>query len=516
MKFTLKTICSLLAVVAPIVSAAGGAEDAVAPEGSDVVKLGAENFESFLKEHPLVLAEFFAPWCGHCKALGPQYVEAASILKEENIPLVQVDCTEEQQLCQEQGIRGYPTLKVFRGLADEKPYEGARQADAIAQYMIKQSQPAVTAGVSAADVETVTDAAQESVIVQVLPEGSDNKAANATFYEIANQKRDKYVFLSTSDADLVKKYDVKTPTYLVYRADYKKDEDPSIFNTAVEPVALNKFFEVESTPYFGEINGQTFQDYMDSGIPLAYLFYNDQDERNNWESKLNSLIKNSRGKVNFVGLDASKFGVHAGNLNQKEVFPLFAIHDIENNKKYGLNQDVDLSIDSIEKLVTDFIAGEAEPNVKSEEIPEEQLNAVYKLVGKTHDEIIGDDSKDVLVMYHATWCGHCKKLAPTFEELAAVYMNDEDSAGKVLIANIEATENDVNVEIEGFPTLILYPAGDKSNPVNYEGARDLEGLANFIKEHGTHKIDASALKKSQSQADDDEDVIEEEDVHDEL
>lgn len=72
----------------------------------------------------------FAPWCGHCKALAPEYEQAATTLKEKNIPLVKVDCTEQAELCQEYGVEGYPTLKVFRGPDAITPYSGQRKADA--------------------------------------------------------------------------------------------------------------------------------------------------------------------------------------------------------------------------------------------------------------------------------------------------------------------------------------------------------------------------------------------------
>jgi protein disulfide-isomerase A1 len=72
----------------------------------------------------------FAPWCGHCKALAPEYEEAATTLKEKNIALAKIDCTEEADLCSQFGVEGYPTLKIFRGPESISAYSGARKAPA--------------------------------------------------------------------------------------------------------------------------------------------------------------------------------------------------------------------------------------------------------------------------------------------------------------------------------------------------------------------------------------------------
>jgi protein disulfide-isomerase-like protein len=77
-----------------------------------------------------------APWCGHCKALAPEYEKAATSLKNASIKLAKVDCTSESDLCGEHGIQGYPTLKVFRS-GTPTEYSGPRKSDGIISYMKK-------------------------------------------------------------------------------------------------------------------------------------------------------------------------------------------------------------------------------------------------------------------------------------------------------------------------------------------------------------------------------------------
>lgn len=70
-----------------------------------------------------------------------------------------------------------------------------------------------------------------------------------------------------------------------------------------------------------------------------------------------------------------------------------------------------------------------------------------------------------------------------------MYQSNPDFASKVTIAKVDATLNDVPDEIQGFPTIKLFPAGNKSDPISYSGSRTVEDLVQFVKENGKHGID---------------------------
>ncbi|KAF7657950.1 hypothetical protein LDENG_00020000, partial [Lucifuga dentata] len=94
---------------------------------SDVLDCTDADFETIIGSHDLILVEFFAPWCGHCKRLAPEYEAAATRLKG-IVPLAKVDCTANSDTCSKYGVNGYPTLKIFRDGEESGPYDGPRSA----------------------------------------------------------------------------------------------------------------------------------------------------------------------------------------------------------------------------------------------------------------------------------------------------------------------------------------------------------------------------------------------------
>ena len=79
--------------------------------------------------------EFFAPWCGHCKQLAPEWAKAAAELAPRGVKLGAVDCTAHESLCGKYDVKGFPTILAFgRDKSQPQPYEGARNAEGIVSY----------------------------------------------------------------------------------------------------------------------------------------------------------------------------------------------------------------------------------------------------------------------------------------------------------------------------------------------------------------------------------------------
>nr|VDC90652.1 unnamed protein product [Brassica oleracea] len=112
----------------------------VSAVADDVVVLTDDSFEKEVGKDRGALVEFYAPWCGHCKKLAPEYEKlGASFKKAKSILIAKVDCDEHKSVCTKYGVSGYPTIQWFpKGSLEPQKYEGARNAEALAEYVNKE------------------------------------------------------------------------------------------------------------------------------------------------------------------------------------------------------------------------------------------------------------------------------------------------------------------------------------------------------------------------------------------
>ncbi|PON48507.1 DnaJ-like, partial [Parasponia andersonii] len=156
-------------------------------EPSASIELNSRNFEEqVLKSKELWIVEFFAPWCGHCKRLAPEWKKAAKNLKGK-VNLGHVDCEAEKSLMSQFRVQGFPTILVFGADKDSPtPYEGARTASAIESYALEQLEtnvaPPEVTELTSPDVLEKKCGSAPICFVAFLPDILDSKAEGRNKY----------------------------------------------------------------------------------------------------------------------------------------------------------------------------------------------------------------------------------------------------------------------------------------------------------------------------------------------
>jgi len=438
-----------------------------------VLTLSNEDFDSTIAENDLVLVEFYAPWCGHCKRLAPEYEEAANQLYGQ-VPLAKVDCTVHRDLCEKYEVQGFPTIKLFRKDGTVSDYEKGRTASDIVKFLKKQSQPALSIVTSEEELNKLKDS--DDVVVIGFFSDAESQGAKA-LKAIADALRDDGAFGLIQDDALTQKVGGTANSIALYR----KFDDPVVtYSGDLNENDVTAFIKAESFPLFGEIGPENYQKYVERNLPIFWFFLDLEDEA---AAKplieiITAVAKKLRGELSFVKLDGNRWSAHAKNFGLSGNTPGLVIENREKRTKYVFPEGDQVTLEALTNFVDSWKAGTLQPTLKSAEPPAENDGPVKVVVGKTFNEIVNDPTKDVLVEFYAPWCGHCKTLAPKYEALGEEFKGHPS----VVIAKVDATENDTPADIQGFPTLIYYPSNNKAG-LTYRGERTKEALSAYVREN---------------------------------
>ncbi|KAF3446999.1 hypothetical protein FNV43_RR12179 [Rhamnella rubrinervis] len=497
------SLCSFLVVFCFLASALAGiyAEGEESEPKEFVVSLDQSNFTDFVSKHDFIVVEFYAPWCGACKALAPLYEEAASILSSNDPPVVlaKVDAVEEvnKELASQYEVDGYPTIKILRnGGKTIQEYKGLREsADNIVSYVKKHRGPASVEIKTVEDTSTLT-AEKKIGIVGVFPKFSGEEFEN--FTAIAEKLRADYEFGHTKDANLLPHGDssVTGPVIRLLKPFDEPFVDIKDFNTD----AVEKFIEETSTPivteYTGDLHYHPYvKKFFNNPNAKAMLFLNFSSEVDAFRPKYHEVAEKYRKEgISFLlgDLETSERALQYIGVKEDQA-PVIVIQTSDGKKYLKAN----VKPENIADWVKDYKDGKVQQYIKSAPIPEENNESVKVVVADSLQDMVFNSGKNVLLEFYAPWCGHCKKLAPILEEVAVSYENDPD----VVIAKFDATANDIisDFEVKGYPTMYFISKSGKL--FGYDEKRSKEDIIAFI-EKNRDKSDKQAEGQADNQAED--------------
>lgn len=319
------------------------------------------------------------------------------------IKLAKVDATENTELAEQFGVRGYPTLKFFRN-GNPIEYNGGRQADDIVGWLKKKTGP------PARNIDTV-DAAESLISenpVVVIGFFDNADSAEAKAFLSAASAVDDYPFAISSNADVYAKYETKSGSVILFK---QFDEGKAVFDGEFTEDNLRKFVAAQSLPLVIDFNHESAQKIFGGEIKSHLLLFVSKEagDYDKYLKPAQDVAKEFRNEVLFVTINADEEDhgriLEFFGMKKDEVPSMRLIRLDEDMVKYKPTSN-EISEASIRDFVTKFKAGELKQHLLSQDIPEDwDAKPVKTLVALNFDEVAFNKDKDVFVEFYAPWCG---------------------------------------------------------------------------------------------------------------
>ena len=447
---------------------------------NDVIILTDSTFDKAVAKYDYLLVLFYAPWCGHCKKFHPEYEKAAKTLRKENLYLSKVDATVEKKLAEKFEIQGFPTVKLFiKGEAIE--YTGGRKEQEVINWMRKKTGPATKLIQSTEDIDKLK---KDNDVVLIY--FGNNKNELDEYIKVARKNED-FPFANVENEEIAKKLGIKMGTVVMFR---NFEEPQKELSGSLTSKKIEEFIDSFSSPKVMGFDEKAAQIIFGKAIPAIILYCDkNSDKWDEYRKLMETISDKIGGKLKVVQTDikegmASRLAEYIGV--KESDLPSVRIADTRIDlKKY--NMEGEINEKNILKFIEDWENNKLKPHLKSAEEPKENKDDVFVVVGKTFEKEVINNDKDVMLLFYAPWCGHCKALHPKYEEVAKKL---KEKNPKLLLAKIDATENEVeNINISGFPTVKFYPGNKKNKaPIDYNGDRSVNDMIKFIKTNAATPI----------------------------
>lgn len=453
-------------------------EEADFPIENNITVLTEATFDKAISLYDHILVMFYAPWCGHCKKFKPELEKAAEVLRKENLIVAKVDATVEKKLAEKYKVKGYPTVKFFiKG--EPIDYTAGRKEKEVIDWVRKKSGPPTTPIKSIEELEKL----QKNKDVIVVYFGTD--AEELKIFTKAALVHEDFPFFTVECPKIAEKLNAKQKSVVIFKQFDEKRNDL----LEIQETPLNEFLEKNTVRRIGTFDEKTVDIIFGKYKPCIAYFGEKGAKWDEVKIEMEKVYEKYNSKLKFIMSEVNK-GMEKRVADyigvKKDGLPKVLILDTKKElDKYVMEGEI--TEKNLIQFIEDWENKKLKKFLKSEEIPKDNNGDIFVVVGKSFQKDVIENDNDVLLVFYAPWCGHCKRLLPEYEKAAKKI---KAANPKIILAKMDATENEVEgVHITGFPTIKFYP-GDKKNekPKDYSGERNADSIIKYLEKNAYNKL----------------------------
>ncbi|KAL1915771.1 uncharacterized protein VTP21DRAFT_6530 [Calcarisporiella thermophila] len=499
-----KYLCSLALAAASFVNASvferGLSVINTTAVPSDVLLLDKDTFHSVVPNEKFIVVTFYTAWSSGSSILVEPYENAATKLKPLNVKLAKVDCMDSVDLCKEQAIESYPTMRFYR--KDGEYTDLFNFEYKLVDYVKRAIVPPVSK-LNAAEVDIFKNY-YRNVIIAFL-EQSD-QTTPTIINQLAESLKYEAVLGVTTDPAALEKYNIKLPGVLLFN-DFRKKF--ATYSGDFTISSLVKFFDLESKPWMPEIHSIRSGRGTRKNIttPIGYLFITHDDKSVELRQAMEDVAREYDGKFAFFYSVEKGDALYskAKQLNLKDQWPAFAIGKPIVEEKhlpsggvvystsgsgvgYPLDQSTPLTIQRIRQHLDAYLAGQLKPPMRSAPIPVSNDGPVVEVVAAEFNKLVIDPTKDVLLRFYSNLCCFNEEEPPSVWEELGKRVRANPVNAHLRIAQIDADANSIPESAGSAEGIKLFKPGSNM-PISYKGKYSLHDIVEFLKTNSSHPVE---------------------------
>ncbi|KAM3207782.1 hypothetical protein ACQJBY_062825 [Aegilops geniculata] len=455
----------------------GGGAEAVRRTQSMVLVLDNDNAARAVQDHPELLLLGYAPWCERSAKLMPRFAEAAAALRAMGsaVAFAKLDGERFPKAASAVGVNGFPSVLLFVN-GTEHAYTGLHTKDAIVTWVRKKTGTPVIRIESKDSAEELLKKGQTFALGLFKNyEGADHEE----FVKAATAENE-VQFVETSDRSVAKILFPGIASEEQFLGLVKSEPEKfEKFDGAFEEKEILQFVELNKFPLITAFTDLNSAKVYSSPIKLQVFTFAEAYDFEDLESIVQEVARGFKTKIMFIYVDiaeenlAKPFLTLYGLEGDK---PTVTAFDTSKGTKYLLEADINAK--NLKEFALSLLDGTLPPYFRSEPVPQEK-GLVEKVVGRTFDSSVLQSPHNVLLEAHAPWCVDCEAISKNIEKLAKHFSGLDN----LKFARIDASVNEhPKLQVNNYPTLFLYPAEDKTNPIKLSKKLSLKDMARFIKE----------------------------------